>query len=83
MRKATVKHLKEHIVEGTNLQVIARDTPISTNTSGVQWDSSKNKWKAEIEFKGKRYYLGRFDLKEDAINARKEAESNMFGAFID
>ena len=86
MKKAIRKHVKDHIIDGTNLQVIGRDTPMSNNTSGVTgvvWDSSRNKWYAGIEFKGKRYYLGRYEDKQDAISARKEAESNMFGDFLD
>ena len=47
------------------------------NTSGVTgvcWDKCNNKWLANITVKGKQIYLGRFTNKEDAIQARKEAE---------
>lgn len=84
--KAIDKHLKIHIKDGTNLQSITRNKPITTNTSGitgVTWDKSRNKWKAQIIFKGKNYYLGRYDNKEDAIAARKEAEENLFKPVIE
>lgn len=76
---------QEHIIEGTNIQVIATDKPMAHNTSGVKgvvWDKERQKWKAQIEFKGKRYYLGRHDKKEDAIEARKEAEEKLHKEFL-
>lgn len=86
MKKATGKHLKEHIVEGTNIHAIIRKEPNSNNTSGVtgvQWDKNRNKWRATITFKGKVYFLGRYKNKEDAIKVRKEAEENIFGEFLE
>jgi hypothetical protein len=88
MQKAIKVHLKENIVEGTNIPVISRTTLKSNNTSGVtgvQWDSSRNKWRATITFKKKIYHLGRFekDKKNDAIKIRKEAEKKLFGEFLE
>lgn len=37
---------------------------------------------ATIEFKKKRYNLGTFINKEDAIKARKEAEENLHKKFL-
>lgn len=84
--KAVDTHLKTHIKENTNLQVITREIPIKTNTSGVtgvKWDKDRQKWYAEIEFKGKKHYLGRYVNKEDAIAARKEAEEKFFKPIIE
>lgn len=86
MKKATGKHLEEHIVEGTNIPAISRKEPKSNNTSGVTgvlWDKSRNTWRATITFKGKVYYLGRYKNKEDAIKVRKEAEEKIFGEFLE
>ena len=41
---------------------------------GVSKPPSIGKWVASIASNGKRYYLGKFDTKEEAIEARKEAE---------
>lgn len=85
MQKAIKKHLEKHIVENTNIQVIGRDRPFLNNTSGVtgvMWDKSKNKWIAVIYFQKKRYYLGRYINKQDAINARKEAEQKYHKNFL-
>jgi hypothetical protein len=72
--------VKKTCVEGTSLNCITETIP-SHNTSGVKgvtYDKSRHKWQATIEFQRKRYYLGRFDRKEDAIKARKKAEEQYF-----
>jgi len=49
----------------------------STNTSGVvgvSFDKSRNKWLATITLSNRAKNLGRFDNKNDAITARKNAE---------
>ena len=78
-------HVKTKIIEDTNIQVIGADKPSKANTSGykgVLWDSERKKWKAEIIFKKKKYYLGRYNNKEDAIKARKEAEEKLHKKFL-
>jgi len=50
----------------------------SNNTSGhtgVIWNKNREKWEAQIQYKGKHIYLGRHKDKKDAIEARKEAEA--------
>ncbi len=37
---------------------------------------------AQITFKGKNHYLGRYNKKEEAIEARKKAEETMFEEFL-
>jgi len=41
---------------------------------GVTWDKSRKKWIAQISSQNKCLFLGRFDTKEEAYNARKSAE---------
>jgi len=41
---------------------------------GVFWNKNTNKWNASIMSQGKRFHLGSFDNKEDAVLSRKEAE---------
>lgn len=46
MWKALDKHLNEHIINGTNMQVMLRDKLISTNTSGETGVTrNNNKWR--------------------------------------
>lgn len=50
----------------------------STNTSGVTgvwFDKTRGKWCAEIKVDYSKKYLGRFENKQEAINARKQAEN--------
>ena len=42
--------------------------------TGVYFDRTRNKWTASIKFLGKDYRLGRFDTKQEAVNARKQFE---------
>ena len=78
-------HVKNNIISDTNLQVISTDKVMAHNTSGhkgVLWDSERKKWKAEIIFQKKKYFLGRYDKKEDAIKAREEAEEKLHKEFL-
>ena len=50
-----------------------------SGTTGVHWDNKRKKWVAQIMIKGKPIYLGRYNIKDDAIKARKEAEKKYFG----
>ena len=53
----------------------------TTGFIGVVWDKQKNKWKAQIGLGNKMINLGVYNLREDAINARKTAEIKYFGDF--
>ena len=55
--------------------------PINTNSgvNGVYFDKGKNKWVAYIQYVGKRYFLGRYSDKNDAIIARLCAEKKYYG----
>lgn len=54
------------------------------NTSGykgVSWDTSKNKWIAQIMVNKKNKYLGRFDTPEEGHEAYKKAALLYYGEF--
>ena len=73
-----------HTVENTCVQSLAQRMS-KNNTSGIKgvsWDKQRGMWKAQITFKGKNYYLGRYDKKEEAAAARKEAEKEVFWPII-
>lgn len=70
--------------DGTNVKRLMAKRP-KNNTSGykgVTWVKDKEKWCAQIVFKGKRYYLGYYEKKEEAVEARKEAEEKLFGTYL-
>jgi hypothetical protein len=56
----------------------------NNNTSGiigVSFDRQKNKWMAYITYNGRKIHLGSFNTKEEAIQARKNAEIEYFGEY--
>lgn len=66
-----------------NNSIQAYNTKIkASNTSGktgVSLHRCQGKWQAYICVEGEQIYLGIFDIKEDAIFARQEAELKYFG----
>ena len=49
--------------------------------TGVYWNKANKKWCSNIRVNNKTIYLGSFDLIEDAVKSRKEAEQKYFGEF--
>lgn len=52
-----------------------------SGTPGVFYDKERKKYRASIGYKNKNITIGRFDTKEEAIKARKEAEEKYFGEY--
>ena len=80
------KRKKTDFKENTSLSGISEKKMLSTNKSGVRgvyWDKSKKRWVAKIEFQGVSRTLGYFIDKQDAIDARKEAEEKYFKPILD
>ncbi|MBR1390892.1 MAG: hypothetical protein IJ567_05550 [Lachnospiraceae bacterium] len=81
-----IEKIKGLYAEGTAPCKLNGDNIRSTNTSGITgvWhDKARNKWCAEIMFKKKKYFLGRYEKKEEAILVRKTAEKEIFGNFLE
>ncbi len=73
-------------VDGTQLSKIRNTKPSAANTSGcrgVYYVSKFDRWRAEIKFRKKRYYLGTFKNYEDAVKARQAAEAELFESFLE
>lgn len=68
------------ILEATNKRLIKSNT---SGYNGVYLNRKNRKWIAQITFKGKTRYLGAYGKIEDAVRARKEAESKLYGEFLD
>ncbi len=72
-------------IDGTCVEMLAAKTVRRNNTSGVpgvDWWAAKQRWRAVICFKGKRRYLGSYTRFEDAVEARKRAEEELFNPFL-
>ena len=73
-------------VDGTQISRIISDKLNVTNTSGargVYFDKRTGKWRARLRFKGKFYNLGTYVSFDDAVKARKQAESEYYGEFLE
>lgn len=86
--KQSVDHINR--VRDDNRIVNLRDVGQSINTlngplrksnqsgvTGVQWDEARQRWVARIKICYRQIYLGRYETKEEAIAARKAAETNL------
>ena len=84
-QRGTANFIKNQCKEGTTLSSITDKRKNINNTStvkGVYWDKSKNKWRAQIVFKGICYNLGRFNSLEEAKEARKKGEEKYHKPFL-
>ncbi|MCD7751196.1 MAG: transcriptional regulator [Lachnospiraceae bacterium] len=75
------------LVDGTSVKMLERNTEkrYSTNTSGrtgVYPQRKTGRWASQIVFKGKTYYLGSYEKKQDAVKAREKAEE-MYAEFLE
>lgn len=76
MKERSVEGLE--LLDGTSAVILERNKkrPRKTNKSGYTgvFHTSDGKWEAYINFKKKRYWLGKYADKADAIKARRRGE---------
>ena len=76
---------KAGYVDGTQISRIRSGALIATNTSGVRgvyFDKNTKKWRARLKFKGKLMNFGSYSSFDDAVKARKQAEEEYFGQYL-
>ena len=73
-----------HFVEGTCLERIASRRNTANNTSGQRgvYRRENDRWRALIGFQGKVYNLGTFIRYEDAVEARRRAEAELYDPML-
>ena len=72
-------------IDGTQISRIQNMNLTASNTSGcrgVYYEKRSNKYRARLKFKGKIMNFGSYSKFEDAVAARKTAEAEYFGAFL-
>ena len=85
-RQKDTKSLDAPHFEGTHVARIKHKNIAKTNRTGltgVSYNAKRKKWRAYINFKGRRYSLGEYSQKKDAAKARKDAEAIYHDAFIE
>ncbi len=73
-------------VDGTQISRIKNIDPKSDNISGVRgvyYDKKTGKYRARLQFKGKTYSFGTYSTPEEAAEARRLGELNVFGEFLE
>jgi len=83
--KNIAKFREKNYVAGTRLDVIGNNKPNKNSTTGIKGVYLRKKdgrYTAHIEFQGKRYFLGSYPTKEEAAQARKQAENKLYGDFL-
>ena len=73
-------------IGGTQITKLRNMEPTAANSSGcrgVYLEKKTGKWRARLKFKGKIMNFGSYAKFEDAVAARKAAEEEYFGAFLE
>ena len=76
---------RRHLVDGTYVEVLEKRKKRRDNESGfrgVFYLKNSNRYRVDIGFKGKRYYVGLFEDYDEAVQARLEAENLIHNSFI-
>lgn len=80
--ESPVKYMR--YIDGTCVEKLENKRLRKDNTSGYTGVTAyRGKWKAQITFKKRLYHLGTYEKLEDAVKARKQAEEQIFGEFLD
>lgn len=76
--------VKISAVDGTSVLSLRKTKNNKNNTSGYNGVNlcKSGRYRANITFKRKQYHLGMYDTPEQAYEARKEAEKQIYGDFL-
>lgn len=74
-----------HRIDGTCVEILEKRKYRRDNTSGFRGvlKLTNGRYRADINFKGKRFYLGTYPDYKEAVNARLEAEEIIHNGFLE
>ena len=74
-----------HRIDGTCVEWLEKRKSRKDNTSGFRgvYLMKNGRYRVTIGFKGERFYLGTFSTMEEAVQVRREAESEIHDAFVE
>lgn len=84
-KELPIKNLRKYDFQDTNITKL-NDTLLKNNTTGVKgvyFDKERGKYRAYIEINKKRHRLGRYNTLEEAAQARKRAEEELWQPVIE
>lgn len=84
--ESRIKFLRKNIwVEGTNLNSLGNKANRQSKSGirGVTFNKQNKKWCASLNLKGQRVFCKLFANRQDAINARAEAERKYFNPILE
>ena len=76
---------RRHLVDGTCVEVLEKRKKRRDNESGFRGVfrlKNSNRYRVDIGFKGKRYYVCLFDDYDEAVQARLKAENLIHNGFV-
>lgn len=73
-RKSSLR-ICEHQQNSMNCKIKKNNT---SGYSGISYSKDRNKWRAQIGYKNQRILIGYYDNKDDAVEARRLYEENLF-----
>jgi len=68
-----IENLRSSDASRNQMNTVVR-TSTKSGLKGVHWDESRGAWMSRIKINGKHVFLGRFATKEEAYEARKQAQ---------
>ncbi|MEF2965051.1 HNH endonuclease [Paenibacillus sp. M1] len=83
--KGLVEHIARDRVDGTRKSALKAKLHKGNKSGhkGVRWVESRQKWNANIGFKGKQINLGYYTTKEDAIASRQAGEEKYHRPYLE
>ena len=86
LKKEAQKRVRDrlHVVDGTCVEWLRGRKTRRDNRTGYPgvFQRKNGRYSASIGFKKKIHYIGTYDTFDEAVEARKEAEKEMFGSFL-
>lgn len=73
-----------HRIDGTCLEILERRKHRCDNRSGFRgvYRTDKGRYRVDIGFKGRRFYLGTYDSYDEAVTVRTDAEQRIHDGFV-
>lgn len=86
MKKENQKKLpaRLHRIDGTCLEILERRKHRCDNRSGFRgvYRTDKGRYRVDIGFKSRRFYLGTYDSYDEAVTVRTDAEQKIHDGFV-